>query len=299
VGRRARAARVSLFRVGTDEKETPGTAAAHLRGDFEALAVVRALLVEQLVDRGGAEIALGQLLQERLVVVGRFPLGGRLDLRPHVSLDEPSCRVHPAVEVDRGHQRLEHIGQQRRRHAGVGDHALAQDQTLFHAQGPAELRARLAADDHRLDLRQVPLQVLGKPVVEQVADDGAQDGVAEELETLVGNQAVLRAGSVRQRGPQKVLVAELVVDPPLAQIKQLAQIFGRQGMGVDRHGRFWGRVHGGPPGCVSLRVTLTGEKGFVNARSVFALRRGANAGPICSCLALPSGRKSACRQLSV
>ena len=68
------------------------SAVADLRGDLEALAVVGALLVEQLIGGRGAVFALGQLLQHRLVVAARLAPGGQLDFRADVPLDELAGR---------------------------------------------------------------------------------------------------------------------------------------------------------------------------------------------------------------
>ena len=95
-------------------------------------------------------------------------------------------------------------------------HPLAQDEELLHPQRLADLGAGLAADDDRLDLRQVPFQILGILVEEHLADHGPEDRVAEELQPFVGGQAVLGPRGVRQRRPQEVLVRELVADPLFA-----------------------------------------------------------------------------------
>ena len=166
-------------------------AAADLGRDLEALAVVGALFVEQLIGRRGAVFALGHLLQQRLVVAAQFAGRGQFDFRADVAADELAGRRIAAVEIDRRHQRLEHVGQQRRRHAGVRRHPLAQDQELLHAQGLADLGAGLPADDDRLDLGQVAFQVLG--VLDGTASRRRrrQDGVAQKLQPLVGGQPVL------------------------------------------------------------------------------------------------------------
>ena len=89
--------------------------AADQRGDLEALRVIGALLVEQQVRGRLAELALGDLLEVALVVEPALALHGRVDLRLDVRHDEPPGRLHPAVEVDRADEALEHVGQDRGR----------------------------------------------------------------------------------------------------------------------------------------------------------------------------------------
>ena len=50
---------------------------------------------------------------------------------------------------------------------------------------------------------------------EHLADDGPQDGVAEELEPLVGGQPVLGPRGVGQGGLEQRLVGEDIANPPL------------------------------------------------------------------------------------
>jgi hypothetical protein len=59
-----------------------------------------------------------------------------------------------------------------------------------------------------------------------VGDDEAEDGVAEELESLVGRRARrLRApGSVRDRPGQQVAVVELTAQSPAERIELGAQL---------------------------------------------------------------------------
>jgi hypothetical protein len=49
---------------------------ADLRGDLEALAVVGPFFIEQLIGGRGAVLALGELLQERLVIAAGLSFGG-------------------------------------------------------------------------------------------------------------------------------------------------------------------------------------------------------------------------------
>src|SRR5206468_589642 len=71
---------------------TPGRCKAlppDLRGDLEALRMVRALLVEQQVGRGLTELSLGHLLQVALVVDAPVAADRQVDLGLDVLDDEP------------------------------------------------------------------------------------------------------------------------------------------------------------------------------------------------------------------
>ena len=96
---------------------------------------------------------------------------------------------------------------------------LAHDQELLQTQGLADLGTGLTADHRRLDLGQVALQVLGIPAEEQLADDGPQDRVSQELKPFVGGQPMLGAGGMRQGLPQQFLILKDVPDPPLAPLQ--------------------------------------------------------------------------------
>jgi len=52
--------------------------------DLETLAVVRALLIEELIDRGRVHLLLRELLELRLEVALVFAGDGRLDMWQHV-----------------------------------------------------------------------------------------------------------------------------------------------------------------------------------------------------------------------
>ena len=123
----------------------------------------------------------------------------RLDDAPHLGDDEIAGRLIAAIEIDRRHDRLEHPGHQRRRQLTGRGHPFAKNQEFVQSQAATQRSASLPTDDDRLDLGEVPFQVLGEPLVEQLADDQGQDGVAEKLEALVGLQAM--------RGPEACVSA--------------------------------------------------------------------------------------------
>src|SRR5262249_4274303 len=190
-----------------------------LGGDLEALVVVGTLLVEQVVPRGAPELPLGHVLQLRLRVRGDRLPGHPLDLRLDEPQHEPLRLVPPAVQKDRRDQRLEHVGEHVRRDLAAGADALAQKQEAAQPLFPAELGARLAADDHGLDLRQVALLVVGELEVELFAGDQPQDAIAEELQSLVRCGASIRAGGVGEGGSEQFGSAESVADRVLAVVE--------------------------------------------------------------------------------
>src|SRR5690349_18560549 len=78
--------------------------AGHLSDDFEALAMIRTLFIEQMIRRRAAEFALGELLQERLVVSAELARRSQLHFRADVRIDELPGRLVTAVEINAGHQ---------------------------------------------------------------------------------------------------------------------------------------------------------------------------------------------------
>ena len=122
-----------------------------------------------------------------------------------------------AVEIDRRDERLEAVGENRVLLPAAGLLFSAPEQHVaaeidFFGQ-PRERRRR---DDAGLHLRLVALAVGREPREQQIGDDEAEHGVAEELERLVVDDAaggvLVRARSVRQRVLEQAEVAELVVD---------------------------------------------------------------------------------------
>ena len=92
----------------------------------------------------------------------------------------------------------------------------------------AEPCAGAAADHDRLDLRQVAFEILRILVEENLADDRAENRVAQKLQPLVGAQSVHGPGGMRQRGLQQALVLEDVADSLLTSIDRVVVLGGRQ-----------------------------------------------------------------------
>ena len=146
---------------------------ADLCGNFKALAMVRPFFIEQLISRRDAVFALGQLLQDRFVVVTRFPARGQFDLRSQKLDYEFFRRFMAAVEINCRHQRFKYVGQKRGRHGGMGSHPFTQDEKFLHTQQLADFSAGLSAHDYRLDFCQIALQIVGVLTVKQFANHRA------------------------------------------------------------------------------------------------------------------------------
>ena len=99
------------------------------------------------------------LAYEELLKVGngvhqhRFGLRGSVCKVNSARAELPSAptafrRLVVAIEIDGRNERLEYVGQQRRRHSRVRGHSLAKNQKLLEPQVGAQLGASRAADDH-------------------------------------------------------------------------------------------------------------------------------------------------------
>ena len=193
--------------------------------------MVGASLADHFVGRRDAKIPLGPLLEERLVVGAHLPAHDLVNLRNQHPLDQRPDRLHAAIEVDRRDQRLEQVGEDRRRHRSIlYRKPFSHDQEVDQLQLLTEPAAGLAAHHHRLNASQVSLERIGERAVEPLADEKSQNRVAEKLKPLVGGQPMLCPGGVRQGGDEQGRVAEIMSDPPLA--------FRQVDAGVER----WPRV---------------------------------------------------------
>src|SRR5829696_5122880 len=184
--------------------------AGHRHGGREALGVVGALLLDGV---GGhpAQAGGGQLLERGLVVEGG-PAAGRLH---HPVLEQPAHQGggpgQALVQVDGPEHGLEGVGQD-------GGLVPAARQLLAPAQADgvadAELAGHLGEHVHvhrgRPQLGQVALGQVREGAVDDVGDDQAEDGVAEELQALVGGQAavLVRERAVGEGPDVQLLTAE-------------------------------------------------------------------------------------------
>ena len=171
------------------------------------------LLALELVLRGTAQLALGDLLQAALGALRALGELGR-HAGAKRAAHEVVCHVIAAVEVERPHDRLVHVLE--RGVEATGPRALlglAEDDAVADAEVGRHLGEHLARDERDLEAGELAL-VHGAEALEQVGgDDGAEDGVTQELEPLVGgrDRQVLHGARVRDRGNHEVVPREVVV----------------------------------------------------------------------------------------
>ncbi len=120
------------------------------------------------------------------------------------------------VEVKRCDHRLEYVADQRSRKAAIAGHAATDNQAAIEPQRAGDSTTGTPTDHCRLDLRQVPLVVLGVILVEPLANGQSENGVAEKLQPFVASQTVGGPRSMCQRREQQRLILELIVDDLLA-----------------------------------------------------------------------------------
>ena len=110
----------------------------------------------------------------------------RLEIAAERLFNEAPRRLDSSVQIDRGDHRFEQIRQQRLfppparlflPHSQVNH--------LSHAVRLRFFRQTVGTHQIGLDLRERPFVELGKTLKKHVADDEAENGIAEELERLV------------------------------------------------------------------------------------------------------------------
>ena len=69
------------------------------------------------------------------------------------------------------------------------------------------------------DLGQVTFEIVGILEIEELADDRAQDGVAEKLESLVTSEPMVGPRRMRQGGHEQGLVLKLITNTPFATLQ--------------------------------------------------------------------------------
>jgi hypothetical protein len=116
---------------------------------------------------------------------------GRLDL------------LEPVLQIDGGDRRLEQGGEdvlavRDALELGVRDVLRLLDQEACEVELLRDRGAALPRDDMGADLGQPALRRVRKAVVEGARDRELEDGVAEELEPLVGGRAIRRPRGVRE-----------------------------------------------------------------------------------------------------
>ena len=184
------------------------------------------------VRRQPPVVRLQPLLERRLVVFRERGVRpgppGFLDQIRELPLDERPRRLDPAVEVDRGDQRLVAVGDERVLQASAGLlFPAAENQERAEVDLLPEARQRGRRDDRRLQLRLLPLVVLRELAEQHVGDDEAEHRVAEELHRLVVEDAaagvLVHARAVRQRVLEQPAVLEAIADAALERLELRAE----------------------------------------------------------------------------
>src|SRR5512133_3601793 len=176
----------------------------------EPLGVVGPLLLDG-VGGHSAQAGGGQLLQRGLVVEGGPP-AGRLH---HPVLEQPADQGgrprQALVDVDGPEHGLEGVGQDGGLVAPARQLlAPAQAYGVAHAQLAGHLGQHVHVHRGRPQLGQLALGQVGEGAVDDVGDDQAEHGVAQELEPFVGGQAAVLVGvaAVREGPDVQLLTAE-------------------------------------------------------------------------------------------
>ncbi len=165
----------------------------------------------------GAKALLGELLEQRLVVLAVAAGDHVPDLFGEDPLDEPLDDMQPGVHEAGADQRFQRVRQQGALAASAGPLlSTAQKQVAVQGELPGDLRQALLAHDDRLHTCQVPFGFPVQPPVQPPADHQAQHGVAQELQPLVAGHARFGGmGTVAERKVQQALVAETDADAAL------------------------------------------------------------------------------------
>jgi hypothetical protein len=138
---------------------------------------------------GGPPLGLHHLLEEALEVAVMTPVEDALQERAEVPADEALGRAKAPVQIDRGDDGLEGVGQHGVRKTLAGE-AFPDLNAGPHVKLLGDSGQALSADDDGLDAGEFAFGRFRKQVVEPAADDRPQDGVAQELQTLVGGSRV-------------------------------------------------------------------------------------------------------------
>ena len=177
----------------------------------ERAVVRRALRFDQLVSRRDA--ALLQLLLKG--ALGVFGLRGQIErhMRDERAAHELHCSVDSAVKVERGNDRLVDVLERgmkasltRARLGGAEHDDVGETKLRGH------IRQARTRDERHLDAGEPTLVDLVEAVERDRRDDGAHDGVAQELQALVGifDRAALRRRRVRDCREEQLLLFEFV-----------------------------------------------------------------------------------------
>ena len=143
-----------------------------------------------LVAGRSAAPALHHFLQLGLGVFRRgTPAAVVGQLRRQRAEDEPAGRLIPLIQVNRRHHRLKDLFQDGLPLLAAGTlFSLAQGQVIAQGQAAGHPGQAGAADQSRPALGQLPLGYPGQSLVKLGGNHQLQDGIPQELHTLVGVQ---------------------------------------------------------------------------------------------------------------
>src|SRR5689334_744248 len=107
-------------------------------------------------------------------------------------------------------------------------HPLAQEEEIAEVELAANAGTRTPANDSGFDLRQVPFLVIGETLEQLFTHHHAEDGITQELESLIRGESRVRTGSMSQGRPQELALTEAVLDRLLAFLQNLGLAAGCQ-----------------------------------------------------------------------
>ena len=178
--------------------------------------MVGAALADELIADLALAVALDILLQRGLIVGARVHLAD-LSVVENMLHDKTLCLVDPAVEIDRGDGRLDHIGKDRGALAPAG-HLLAAAETHEFAQPQRKRRLVQARLAHQLgaQTRHPPLGQRRLVAIEELRRRKSQDRVAQKLQPLIALRALgvalVGVGAVGHGRFQQLFIFESVAD---------------------------------------------------------------------------------------
>jgi hypothetical protein len=179
--------------------------------DHEALLVVLDPAVRHTRVAGRRAARLVRPLLEARLRIRREGCSSRHEQIDEEAARERHDRVDARVEVDRRHERLEHVGEDA---ILVGAAGLALGATEACVRADAELarrpRQRARVDDRRPRAREVAFAPRRMGLVEQPRDSEVEHRVAEEFEPLVAAAPIdlVRIRGMRQRGREQCRIGE-------------------------------------------------------------------------------------------
>ncbi len=184
--------------------------------DFEAFGVIGSAFVDEFIGGGGAEHFLAVLLEEGLVVLLVGGGGEGQDVLVHMLEDEVFGGVVSAVDEECGDDGFEGAGGEGGGSFGAADHAFSDEEEVGESDGVGDFGAGAAGDDGGFEFGEVAFEVLGVELVEVVADDHAEDGVAEEFEPFIGVATVIGDGGVGEGFGEELVAKEAVAEDGFA-----------------------------------------------------------------------------------